>query len=191
MKFRGYCWRWRRYRVQNLLESAVKNREYSFRGWNLGDVAGDSLRPRLCGCALTHCALRASVFPIAPLGFWWSRLRVRVRVQLPSSVMHVAHQMWICDVAHQLPWTVMLLIDFACCYSLYVIKFYVLLFSSNVISTGTHTWRISGARVYSYNFSLDWFGGYIRIFVEGSGRMSGSGIIIPKHNPTRYHNYYL
>jgi hypothetical protein len=43
MKFRGHCWRWRKYREQNFLESAVKDREYSFRGQNLGDVAGDSL----------------------------------------------------------------------------------------------------------------------------------------------------
>jgi hypothetical protein len=43
MKFRGHCWRWRKYREPNLLESAVKDREYSFRGRNLGDVAGDSL----------------------------------------------------------------------------------------------------------------------------------------------------
>jgi hypothetical protein len=43
MKFRGRCWRLRRYRGRNLLECAVKDREYSFRGWNLGDVVGDSL----------------------------------------------------------------------------------------------------------------------------------------------------
>jgi hypothetical protein len=49
MKFRGYCWRWRRYRVQNLLKSAVKDKEYYFRGSNLRDVVGDSLRyVRLC-----------------------------------------------------------------------------------------------------------------------------------------------
>jgi hypothetical protein len=41
--FRGCCWRWRRYREQNLLESVVKDREYSFRERNLGDVAVDSL----------------------------------------------------------------------------------------------------------------------------------------------------
>jgi hypothetical protein len=33
----------RRYREQKILECAVKDREYSFRGWNLGDVAGGSL----------------------------------------------------------------------------------------------------------------------------------------------------
>jgi hypothetical protein len=43
MKFRGRCWRLRRYRGHNFLECAVKDREYSFRGWNLGDAAGDSL----------------------------------------------------------------------------------------------------------------------------------------------------
>jgi hypothetical protein len=33
----------RRYRGQKFLECPVKDREYSFRGWNLGYVAGDSL----------------------------------------------------------------------------------------------------------------------------------------------------
>jgi hypothetical protein len=33
----------RRYRGQNLLECVVKDREYSFRGWNLKNVVGDSL----------------------------------------------------------------------------------------------------------------------------------------------------
>jgi hypothetical protein len=36
-------WRHRIYRGQNLLECSVKYKEYSFRGRNLGDVAGDSL----------------------------------------------------------------------------------------------------------------------------------------------------
>ena len=26
------CWRWKKYREQNLLEGAVKDKEYSFRG---------------------------------------------------------------------------------------------------------------------------------------------------------------
>jgi hypothetical protein len=39
MKFREYCWRGRRYRVHNFLESAVKDKEYFFRGLNLGNVA--------------------------------------------------------------------------------------------------------------------------------------------------------
>jgi hypothetical protein len=43
MEFRGRCWRRRIYRGQNLLECSVKDREYSFRGRNLGDAAGDSL----------------------------------------------------------------------------------------------------------------------------------------------------
>jgi hypothetical protein len=32
----------RRYRGHNLLECAVKDKKYSFRGWNLGNVAGDN-----------------------------------------------------------------------------------------------------------------------------------------------------
>jgi hypothetical protein len=44
MKFRGRCWRRWRYREQNLLERIVNDKEYSFRGSNLEDVAGDSLR---------------------------------------------------------------------------------------------------------------------------------------------------
>jgi hypothetical protein len=43
MEFRGRCWRWKRYRGQNILEGAVKDMEYSFRGQNLEDIAGDSL----------------------------------------------------------------------------------------------------------------------------------------------------
>jgi hypothetical protein len=43
MEFRGRCWRRRIYRGQNLLECSVKDKEYSFRGRNLGDAAGDSL----------------------------------------------------------------------------------------------------------------------------------------------------
>jgi hypothetical protein len=43
MKFRGRCWNRRAYRGQNILECAVKYTEYSFRGWNLENVAGDSL----------------------------------------------------------------------------------------------------------------------------------------------------
>jgi hypothetical protein len=44
MEFRGRCWRRRIYRGQNLLECSVKDKEYSFRGRNLGDAAGDSLK---------------------------------------------------------------------------------------------------------------------------------------------------
>jgi hypothetical protein len=44
MEFRGRCWRRRIYRGQNLLECSVKDREYFFRGRNLGDAVGDSLR---------------------------------------------------------------------------------------------------------------------------------------------------
>jgi hypothetical protein len=43
MKFRGRCWRWWRYR-EHLLERTVKDREYSFRGLNLEDVAEDSIK---------------------------------------------------------------------------------------------------------------------------------------------------
>ena len=50
-EFRGRCWRLRRYRGQNLLECVVKDTEYSFRGWNLGDAAGDSLSSKTL---LTH-----------------------------------------------------------------------------------------------------------------------------------------
>jgi hypothetical protein len=32
MKFRGRCWSRKRYRGRNLLEGAVKDTEYSFRG---------------------------------------------------------------------------------------------------------------------------------------------------------------
>jgi hypothetical protein len=49
IEFRGRCWRHRRYRGQNLLECPVKYREYSFRGRNLGDAAGDSLK--------LHCSI--------------------------------------------------------------------------------------------------------------------------------------
>jgi hypothetical protein len=43
MKFRGHCWRWRKYRGHNILESTVNDKEYSFRGRNLEDVTRDSL----------------------------------------------------------------------------------------------------------------------------------------------------
>jgi hypothetical protein len=48
-KFRERCWRWRRYRGLNLLEDAVKDKEYGFREWNLEDVARDNLKDRYRG----------------------------------------------------------------------------------------------------------------------------------------------
>jgi hypothetical protein len=54
-KFRGRCWRSRRYREQKFLECAVKAREYSFRGRNLEDVAGDIL-----SYGIVNCKIRSS-----------------------------------------------------------------------------------------------------------------------------------
>jgi hypothetical protein len=77
MKFRGRCWRLRRYRGQNLLECAVKYREYFFRGYNLENTAGDSLK-RLTRVHCTHEHRAATGVPLKRLGARVTFLRVQV-----------------------------------------------------------------------------------------------------------------
>jgi hypothetical protein len=42
MRFRERCWREIRYRGENLVENSVNE---GCRGWDLEDIAGDSLKP--------------------------------------------------------------------------------------------------------------------------------------------------
>jgi hypothetical protein len=74
MRYRGRCWREWRYRGRNLLEWSVKDKEYSFRGWNLEDVAGDSLTTlcQMCMLFLYNKRTQSSLLeaPRQPLFLW-------------------------------------------------------------------------------------------------------------------------